>query len=240
MKSILITGASRGVGRELAVKCAASGKYDKICINCLKNESALAETAQAVEKAGDVRCITSVGNVGDIKYVETLPREFGQIDVLVNNAAISYVGLLIDMKPEEWDNVIKTNISSIYNTCHTFVPDMIRKQSGYILNISSVWGQMGASCEVAYSAAKGAVNSFTKALAKELGPSHIQVNAAALGIVDTEMNGHLSFDEKCDIADDVPMGRIASPDEIAEALLKLLDMPEYFTGEIVRIDGGWM
>ena len=240
MKSILITGASRGVGRELAIKCAASGKYDKICINCLKNESALAKTAQAVEKAGNVRCITSVGNVGDIKYVETLPREFGQIDVLVNNAAISHVGLLIDMKPEEWDNVIKTNISSIYNTCHTFVPDMIRKQSGYILNISSVWGQMGASCEVAYSAAKGAVDSFTKALAKELGPSHIQVNAAALGIVDTEMNGHLSFDEKCDIADDVPMGRIASPDEIAEALLRLLDMPEYFTGEIVRIDGGWM
>ncbi len=240
MKSILITGASRGVGRELAIKCATSGKYDKICINCLKNESALAKTAQAVEKAGNVRCITSVGNVGDIKYVETLPREFGQIDVLVNNAAISHVGLLIDMKPEEWDNVIKTNISSIYNTSHTFVPDMIRKQSGYILNISSVWGQMGASCEVAYSAAKGAVNSFTKALAKELGPSHIQVNAAALGIVDTEMNGHLSFDEKCDIADDVPMGRIASPDEIAEALLRLLDMPEYFTGEIVRIDGGWM
>ena len=116
MKSILITGASRGVGRELAVKCAASGKYDKICINCLKNESALAETAQAVEKAGDVRCITSVGNVGDIKYVETLPREFGQIDVLVNNAAISYVGLLIDMKPEEWDNVIKTNKADIFLT----------------------------------------------------------------------------------------------------------------------------
>ena len=117
---------------------------------------------------------------------------------------------------------------------------MIWEKKGRILNISSVWGIAGASCEVAYSATKGAVNSFTKALAKELAPSNIQVNAAALGIVDTEMNAHLSEDDKEEIREDIPAGYIMSTEDAANAIMKLLEMPPYFTGEVVKIDGGWI
>jgi 3-oxoacyl-[acyl-carrier protein] reductase len=143
------------------------------------------------------------------------------------------------MRPEEWDALLRTNLTSLYNTCHTFVPDMVSAGHGKILNISSVWGISGASCEVAYSASKGAVNSFTRALARELAPSHIQVNALALGIVDTRMNAHLSPEEKAEIVSQIPAGYIASPEEAAEAALRLLAMPEYVSGEVVRADGCW-
>ena len=144
------------------------------------------------------------------------------------------------MSPEQWDALIRTNLTSLYNTCHTYVPDMVRAQAGRVLNISSVWGIAGASCEVAYSASKGAVNAFTKALAKELAPSRIRVNALALGIVDTRMNGHLSEKETAEIRDQIPAGYIVSPEEAAEAALRLLQMPEYFNGEVVRFDGCWL
>lgn len=240
MKSILITGASRGVGRALAIKCAKSGQFDKIILNSRINIDALKKTSALITELNTSECIISLGDVGDIHYIEKLYQENGAVDILVNNAAISLTGLLIDMSPESWDEIIRTNITSIYNTCHTFVPDMIRNQNGYILNISSIWGRVGASCEVAYSATKGAVDSFTKALAKELAPSNIQVNAAALGIVDTDMNRNLSESDKAEIAEDIPAGYISSPEEIADALFKLLEMPKYFTGEIVRLDGSWM
>ena len=178
--------------------------------------------------------------MGSISYVRRLREEVGPVDVLINNAAVSYVGLLVDMAPEEWSESINTNLSSIYNTCHTFLPDMIAKQSGHIINISSVWGEAGASCEVAYSATKGAINSFTRALAKEVGPSGIQVNAIAPGIVDTEMNSHLSAEGLSEICEDIPMGRMAKADEIADAAINILRMPKYLTGEIIRIDGGWI
>ena len=185
------------------------------------------------------RCIASLGDVGDIKYVEKLHETIGDIDVLVNNAAISITGLLTDMEPSEWDKIIKTNITSVYNTCHTFAPGMIRKKEGKILNISSVWGLRGASCEVAYSATKGAVNAFTQAFAKELAPSNVQVNAAALGIVDTEMNSNLSPEDKSYIIEEIPAGYIMTADEAARSIMSLIDMPPYFTGEVVKIDGGW-
>ena len=158
----------------------------------------------------------------------------------MNNAAVSYVGLLTDMTPEEWEKTLRVNVTALYNTCHTYVPDMIRAGGGRILNVSSVWGLAGASCEVAYSASKGAVNAFTKALAKELAPSHICVNAIAPGILDTRMNAHLSEKETAEIRDQIPAGYIASPEEAAQAMLRLLEMPEYFNGEIVRFDGCWI
>lgn len=143
------------------------------------------------------------------------------------------------MKPEEWDALLRTNLTSLYNTCHTFVPDMVSASSGKILNISSVWGLSGASCEVAYSASKGAVNAFTRALARELAPSHIRVNALALGMVDTRMNAHLSDAEIAEIKEQIPAGYILSPEEAADAAFRLLEMPEYFNGEVVRLDGCW-
>ena len=239
-RSILITCASRGVGRALALACARSGQYSKMILNGGSDAAALQETSRLVASAGDLLCFSSLGDVGSLAYVESLRRQFGPVQVLVNNAAVSRTGLLTDMTPDAWDALLRTNLTSLYNTCHTFVPDMVRAGSGRILNISSVWGIVGASCEVAYSASKGAVNAFTKALAKELAPSGIQVNALAPGIVDTRMNDHLSDAEKAEIAFQIPAGRMVSAEEVADAALRILDLPDYLTGEVMKMDGGWI
>ena len=240
MSTVLITGASRGIGRAVALACAASGRYSRIILNGGHDAAALQETSRLVSAAGDLLCIPSLGDAGDLPYIRSLRQDHGPADVVINNAGISWTGLLTDMAPEEWDRMIRTNLTSLYNVCHTYVPDMVSRQSGKILNISSVWGQAGASCEVAYSAAKGAVNAFTMALAKELAPSHIQVNALAPGMVDTRMNSHLSPEETEEIRNQIPAGYIAAPEETARAVMQLLDMPPYFTGQIVRFDGGWI
>ena len=240
MSTILITGASRGIGRAVALACVASGRFSKIILNGGHDAAALQETSRLVSTAGDLLCVSSLGDVGDLAYVQSLRQAYGPADVLVNNAGISWTGLLTDMAPAEWDAMIRTNLTSLYNVCHTYVPDMVSRGAGKILNVSSVWGQAGASCEVAYSAAKGAVNAFTMALAKELAPSGIQVNALAPGMVDTRMNSHLSQDETDAIRDQIPAGYIASPEEIARAAMNLLDMPPYFTGQVVRLDGAWL
>ena len=240
MGAVLITGASGGIGRATALACAASGKFSKIILNGGHDAAALQETSRLVSAAGDLLCVSSLGDVGDLAYVQSLRREFGPADVLVNNAGISWTGLLTDMAPAEWDTMIRTNVTSLYNVCHTYVPDMVSCGSGKILNISSVWGVAGASCEVAYSAAKGAVNAFTMALAKELAPSNIQVNALAPGMVDTRMNSRLTQAETDEIREQIPAGYIASPEEVARAVLNLLDMPPYFTGQVVKLDGAWL
>ena len=240
MSTILITGASRGVGRALALACAASGRYHRIILNSSRSAAALEDTARRVSAAGDLVCIADTGDVSDLGYVESLRQRFGPVNVLVNNAAVSRIGLLTDTSPEEWDRLMKVNVTSLYNTCHTYVSGMISAGGGRILNVSSVWGITGASCEVAYSASKGAVNAFTRALAKELAPSHICVNAVALGIVDTQMNACLTEKETAEIIDQIPAGYMASPEEAADAILRLLEMPEYFNGEIVRFDGCWI
>ena len=240
MSTILITGASHGVGKAFAVACAQSGRFSKIILNGGSDTAALEDTARRVSAAGDLVCLADVGDVGDLAYVQSLRERFGPVDTLVNNAGISRIGLLTDMSPEVWDRVLRVNVTSLYNTCHTYVPDMVSNGGGQILNVSSVWGLCGASCEVAYSASKGAVNAFTKALAKELAPSHIRVNAIALGIIGTRMNAHLTETETAEICDLIPAGYIASPEDAAQAMLRLLDMPEYFNGEIVRFDGCWI
>ena len=240
MSTILITGASHGVGKAFAVACAQSGRFSKIILNGGSDTAALEDTARRVSAAGDLVCLADVGDVGDLSYVQSLRERFGPVDTLVNNAGISRVGLLTDMSPEDWDRILRVNVTSLYNTCHTYVPDMVSAGSGQILNVSSVWGLCGASCEVAYSASKGAVNAFTKALAKELAPSHIRVNAIALGIIGTRMNAHLTETETAEICDQIPAGYIASPEDAAQAMLRLLEMPEYFNGEIVRFDGCWI
>ena len=240
MSTILITGASHGVGKAFAIACAQSGRFSKIILNGGTDTAALEDTARRVSAAGDLVCLADIGDVGDLAYVQSLRERFGPVDTLVNNAGISRIGLLTDMSPEVWDRVLRVNVTSLYNTCHTYVPDMVSNGGGQILNVSSVWGLCGASCEVAYSASKGAVNAFTKALAKELAPSHIRVNAIALGIIGTRMNAHLTETETAEICDQIPAGYIASPEDAAQAMLRLLDMPEYFNGEIVRFDGCWI
>lgn len=252
MKSILITGASRGVGKAIALKIAETSKYSHdyshIILNAHSSSSLLDETAATIAELNpDIKCLTSIGDVGDSAYINKLYSQVKSftgdvsfVQTLINNAAISYTGLLIDMSPEEWNQTISTNLSSIYNTCHAFLPDMIHHKSGQIVNISSVWGIYGASCEAAYSAAKGGVDSLTKALAKELAPSSISVNALALGIVNTEMNAHLSKEEIDDICEDIPIGRMMTPEEAAEGVMAILNAPDYLTGAVIKMDGGWI
>lgn len=150
------------------------------------------------------------------------------------------MGLFQDMTPEEWKQILDTNLSSAFYTSKLAVTNMIQQKSGKIINISSVWGNAGASTEAAYSASKGGLNSFTKALAKELAPSNIQVNAIALGMMDTDMNNCFSMEEKASIIEDIPAGRMGNPKEAAELVINLLKSPAYLTGQIITLDGGWL
>ena len=162
------------------------------------------------------------------------------LDVLVNNAGISYIGLLTDMSYEAWRKVIDTNLNACFLTCRCAVPEMVRRHHGKIINISSVWGNVGASMEVAYSASKGGLNAFTRALAKELGPSNIQVNAIACGVIDTDMNRCFDEAEMEALIQEIPADRMGHADEVAE-LVKMLCMGnEYLTGQIITLDGGWI
>lgn len=239
MSTALVTGASRGIGRETALLLAGDASFTKIVVNCRSNEGALLDTVSRMRERTEALIIPSVGDVGDFEYVKRLRREAGPVDTLVNNAGISRVGLVTETDPSVWDEVIRTNLTSVFNTCRVFAPDMVSAGRGRILNVSSVWGLVGASCEAAYSASKGGVNAFTKALAKELAPSGVAVNAIAFGAVDTDMNAFLDEDDKRALCDEIPACRMAAAREAAEAIARLLAMPAYFTGEIVKFDGGW-
>ena len=152
---------------------------------------------------------------------------------------ISHIGLLTDMTEEEWQKIMSTNVDSLFYTSKFGVPKMLQKHQGKIINISSVWGNVGASMEVAYSTSKGAVNSFTKALAKELAPSNIQVNAIACGLINTDMNSYFSEEDIDNIIEEIPANRIGLPEEVAKLCHMLAEAPEYLTGQIITLDGGW-
>ena len=158
----------------------------------------------------------------------------------INKAGIAWFGLLTDMTDNDWDKILATNLSSVFYCSRAAIPYMVSKKCGKILNISSMWGTVGASCEVAYSATKSGIHGLTRALAKELAPSNIQVNAIACGVIDTEMNGRLNEEERQDLIDEIPSGRFADPEEVAELALKLTDTPAYMTGQILGIDGGFI
>ncbi|MDE6026400.1 MAG: SDR family NAD(P)-dependent oxidoreductase [Lachnospiraceae bacterium] len=244
MKSIIITGASGGVGSAFARLIASDYEYVAIC--GYKNSEKLSQLEMSIMAAQNKNsiCKSFIGDVGDYNFVSdmvsTVVKAAGGIDALVNIAGISHIGLLTDVTPDMWNSIMSTNLTSIYNTCYCVVPHMVHAKTGKIINISSVWGLTGASCEVAYSAAKGGVNSFSKALAKELAPSNISVNAIALGAVDTKMNGHLTATEKAELCEEIPYGKMAAPEEAATFIKNILSMPSYFTGEVVKFDGGWI
>lgn len=237
----IVTGASRGIGRAIALDLARAGYDLGIC--CHQNRELLRETAQSVQALGS-RIISDCGDISDSSFVRhfigQVQQELGTPDVLVNNAGISYVGLFQDMSDEQWDRMIQTNLSSVFYTCREVIPAMVHRHQGCILNISSVWGNTGASTEVAYSAAKGGVNALTRALAKELAPSHIRVNAIACGFIDTEMNGFLSDEDREALFEEIPAGRAGTVREVADLVHRILDAPEYLTGQIITMDGGWI
>ena len=191
-----------------------------------------------------VSCLAYVGDMGNMEHCkelfERIRKQFGTLDVLVNNAGVSYIGLLQDMSVQDWDKVIHTNLNSVFNCCKLAIPGMLSKKEGKIINISSVWGNVGASCEVAYSATKGAINAFTKALAKELAPSNIQVNAVACGAIDTEMNQWMEESEFIALVEEIPAGRLGKAEEVADLVYHLGYKNSYLTGEVIGLDGGWI
>ena len=233
-KSALITGASRGIGKAIAYEFARNG-YN-LYLTCKNNLNLLKDLKHEIE---NIECHIFQCDMGNAKEVEQLFQSIPSMDVIVNNAGISHVGLLTDMSVEEWHRVMSTNLDSLFYTSKFGVPKMLTNHKGKIINISSVWGNTGASMEVAYSASKGAVNSFTKALAKELAPSNIQVNAIACGAIDTDMNHCFSPEEVQLLIEEIPADRLGSPSEVAKLAVYLAEAPAYLTGAIIKIAGGW-
>lgn len=237
----IITGASGGIGSAIAKKLAEKG-YSLVLLGNRSTE-ALKKTADdcrtfghtAETLTGDLQTGTETSRLMS-QAVELL----GHIDCLVNCAGISHIGLLTDMTDEEWHRVLDCNLSSVFYCCRSIVPEMVHKKRGRILNISSVWGNSGASCEVAYSASKGGLNAFTKGLAKELAPSGIAVNALSCGIIDTAMNQCFSKEEIQALCDDIPAGRMGTPEEAAAMAALMLEAPLYLTGQVITMDGGWI
>lgn len=240
-KTVLVTGASRGIGKAVALKFAENG-YN-VVINCFRSIEQLEETKKEIENTG-ASCLTVTGDIKNYQFVTELFQKihevFGKVDVLVNNAGISYIGLLQDMTPEQWNQTIQTNLTSVFNCCSHAIPDMLSKHQGKIINISSVWGVAGASCEAAYSASKGGINGLTMALGKELAPSNIQVNAIACGAINTEMNQFLEEEELNALIEEIPACRLGKPEEVADLAFTLAESHNYLTSQIIKLDGGWL
>lgn len=244
MKTAIVTGASGSIGGAIATKLAEAGY--SLVLNGNRSVEKLEKTATLCRETSRQKkpvIHTLSGDLGDAACARSLMDRalslLGKVDLLVNCAGISQIGLLQNMTDKEWDDILKTNLFSVFYCCRSIIPSMVHEKAGRILNISSVWGDRGASCEAAYSATKGGINAFTKALAKELAPSGIAVNALACGIIDTPMNACFSADEIRQICEEIPAGRMGKPDEIGEMVRLLAEAPLYLTGQIITVDGGW-
>lgn len=239
-KVALITGASRGIGRGIAVEFAREGAT--VIINYSSDDKGAEETIKIIESIGGV--VKAIkGNVTDLDFVKDMidevVKEYKKIDILVNNAGISKFGMVIDVAEEDYYEIMDTNFKSVFNCCKAVLNYMMYEKAGVILNISSMWGERGASCEALYSASKGAINSFTKALAKEAAPCNIRVNAIAPGVIDTSMNDIFSDEEKEDIKGEIALERFGTIEEIGRTAAFLCsDDSSYITGHIINVDGG--
>ncbi len=241
MSRVLITGASGDIGAATARKFAKEGH--SLALFGFKNYDSLIPLSKqlSTEFGADSFCYRC--NAADDSEVKATfkkaEKQLGGIDVLINCAGISFIGLDQNMTGEEWAELCSTNLSSVMYFCRSAIPEMVNRKAGKIINISSMWGTYGASCEAAYSATKGGINAYTKALAKELAPSGISVNALALGAIDTKMNSHLSSDEKKAFCEQIPFGRMATVTEAADMIYCLFSAPSYLTGQVIGFDGGY-
>lgn len=235
MKNVLITGGSRGIGKACVYEFIKNGYRVFLNYNNSKNEAEkIAQETGAVIVKADISKTDEV-----LKMAEFIHENYGKIDVIINNAGISQIKLFTDISEDDWDKMFDINIKGMFLITKAFVSDMISKQSGKIINISSMWGVTGGSCEVHYSASKAAVIGFTKALAKELGPSKICVNCIAPGVIETEMNSHLSKEDMKILCDETPLERIGKPEEIAKTALFLASgNADFITGQVLNVDGG--
>ena len=231
MQNVVITGGSRGIGA--AVVRLFAGRGDRVWFLYEKNH----EAAQAVARETGAEAICC--DVADEAAVQRAFRAVSEIDVLVNNAGICHYGLISQITPAEWRRLFAVNVDGIYNCVRAALPQMLQKQSGAIINVSSMWGQVGASCEAAYSATKGAVLALTKALAQELGPSDIRVNAVAPGVIQTDMCASVAPEVMESLRQQTPIETLGRPEDVAQAVAYLAGA-EFVTGQVLAVNGGFV
>jgi len=235
MKKVLITGGSRGIGKACVRKFSQNGY--KVFFTYLRS---LEEAEKLSRETGAVAIKCDVSKTEDVDILANEIRKHGgSLDCIVNNAGIAQQKLFTDISEDEWDNMFNINMKSMFLVTRKFVKDMINNHSGSIVNISSIWGLSGGSCEVHYSASKAAVIGFTHALSDELGPSGIRVNCVAPGVIDTDMNSHLEKEDFDALSEDTPLGRTGSPDEVAETVYYFSDSGSFITGEVIKVSGGF-
>lgn len=238
---VLVTGSSRGIGKAIAYAFASRGAT--VILNGSRQESTLKEVYN-VFCSEDFSCSYFLGDIGDYtiakKLFDHILKTYHRMpSIIINNAGISHMGLLSETPPDVWHTILKTNLDSAYNCCYLGTPSMIHEKRGCIINISSIWGKCGASYEVAYSTSKSALNGFTKALAKELGPSQVRVNAIACGWIDTDMTSHFDVEERQAFIDEIPLCRAGTPTDVANTCLFLASQSaDYMTGQVLTLDGG--
>ena len=232
-KIALVTGASRGIGKATALALARDGWT--VHVNYIRSREAA--EAVAARTGGMAIC----ADVSDAQAVCTMFEKIGSVDLLVNNAGVAVYGLLTDLDPAIWQRLFDVNVTGMYNCCRCAIPPMVHEKAGHIINLASILGTNGASCEVAYSATKGAVVAFTKALAKELGPSGIRVNCVAPGVIETDMVKVLGEETLKDLAEQTPLGRLGKPEDIAAAVAYLAsDKASFVTGQVLAVDGAFV
>ena len=237
MKTVVITGSSRGIGAATAKLFAENGF--NVCVNYFHSEKAAKELTASLPSAVAVKADISK-KADAVALIEAATETFGHVDVLVNNAGIALPPQLVtDVSDADYDRVFDINMKGVHNTVSAVLPQMVNRKSGNIVNISSLWGVVGGSCETVYTASKAAVIGYTKALAKELGPSGIRVNCVAPGFIRTEMNARFSEEEIASFAEETPLCRVGGPQDVAKAVFFLAtDMSDFITGQTLCVDGG--
>ena len=235
-KIVLVTGASRGIGREIAKELAQKGY--KVIANYNKSREE-AEKLQRENKNIEIYKADVSKREEVSKMVQEVIKKYGKIDVLINNAGISQEKLFTDVTDEDWNTMINNNLYSVFCVTQEVLPNMLSRKQGCIINISSIWGMVGASCETIYSVAKAGIDGMTKSLAKELGLSNIRVNSIAPGYIDTDMNKKLTEQEVKEIEQEIPLGKIGKTIDIAKCVNWLIE-DEYTTGQVISINGGWV
>ena len=237
MKTVVITGSSRGIGAATAKLFAENGF--NVCVNYFHSEKAAKELTASLPSAVAVKADISK-KADAVALIEAATETFGHVDVLVNNAGIALSPQLVtDVSDADYDRVFDINMKGVHNTVSAVLPQMVNRKSGNIVNISSLWGVVGGSCETVYTASKAAVIGYTKALAKELGPSGIRVNCVAPGFIRTEMNARFSEEEIASFAEETPLCRVGDPQDVAKAVFFLAtDMSDFITGQTLCVDGG--
>lgn len=241
-KTVIVTGASKGIGATTAIHFAERGYNVVINYNNSYQSAKLLTTSLKSRGFSVIQIKADVSNrmETDLLIKETIDK-FGSIDILVNNAGVSQIGLIDEIDDYDAQRIFDVNLKGVYNCCRSVTPYMVNQKYGRIINITSMWGQVGASCEVAYSASKAGVIGLTKALAKELAPSNITVNAISPGLIETSMNANVSIDDLNSFVEDIPLGRIGNTSDVANAVLFLAnDSSDYITGQIIGVNGGYV